>query len=193
MGWGMTSDGKTVDNNCKRDYGNQTCQDFYQLQQINYTLLDAMQDIGYDVHLIGKVDVGANILYIPEQKNATADGFHGGPDDYSGLATFSRSANILKPTKAKPVADENDNNVHPEDWGIASNCIDQINKFGANKDNQTKPWMVYCSINIPHPAFQTNATWLAGVNQAAVTLPIWPDESTFHPADEYQSISKNVW
>ena len=33
-------------------------------------------------------------------------------------------------------------------------------------------WLLYCSINIPHPAFQTNATWLNYVNHDKVSVPI---------------------
>ena len=32
-------------------------------------------------------------------------------------------------------------------------------------------WLLYCSINIPHPAFQTNATWLSYVNDNKVAVP----------------------
>jgi hypothetical protein len=45
--------------------------------------------------------------------------------------------------------------------------------------------MLYCSINIPHPAFNTNATWLAYVNDDLVGVPEWPAEDSFHPADSY--------
>ena len=44
-------------------------------------------------------------------------------------------------------------------------------------------WMLYCSINIPHPPFDTNATWLAMVHADKVPLPTWPPQSSFHPAD----------
>ena len=81
-------------------------------------------------------------------------------------------------------------------------------------------WMLYCSINIPHPPFDTNATWydilaeighiwgifcdtlgifedtfgrLSMVHADKVPLPIWPSQSSFHPADSFMSISKNVW
>eukprot|EP01084_Bolivina_argentea_P272946 464844_1 len=76
MGFGMASDGITLDKNCVKWYNKTTCRDtFGKFQALNYTLLDAMQDIGYDVYLYGKVDIGAGILQLPSQANATADGY----------------------------------------------------------------------------------------------------------------------
>ena len=47
------------------------------------------------------------------------------------------------------------------------------------------PWFLYCSLNIPHPAFRTNATWLHAVDEAAVRAspPAWPAEGSMHPYD----------
>ena len=52
---------------------------------------------------------------------------------------------------------------------------------------------MYCSINIPHPPYDTNDTWLASVDVNNIPLPQWIPENEFHPADKYQSISKHVW
>ena len=49
------------------------------------------------------------------------------------------------------------------------------------------PTVLYCSINIPHPPFDTNATWLAMVHADKVPLPTWPPQSSFHPADSCES------
>ena len=85
----MQSDGKTVDGACSGYYGDKMCEYFYSFQQANYTLLDAMKDIGYNVYLYGKVDVGGNIIELPSQSNATADGFHHGADAEWGLPIFT--------------------------------------------------------------------------------------------------------
>ena len=36
-----------------------------------------------------------------------------------------------------------------------------------------RPWLLYCSLNIPHPPVNTNATWLASVNESLVDVPPW--------------------
>eukprot|EP01084_Bolivina_argentea_P129138 228124_1 len=187
MGWAMDVDGETVDPSCLKLYNNATCHRWGKLQGINYTLFDGLQSIGYDVYLFGKVDVGAGIIEQPGQGNATIAGFHGGPS----TVITTRSANIDRATKNVPTANEHDNNVHHEDFIITANCIDRLKQI--SKSKSTKPWFMYCSINIPHPPYDTNATWLAGVNAADIPMPPWIPQDQFHPADAYQSISKHVW
>eukprot|EP01084_Bolivina_argentea_P129137 228122_1 len=195
MGWGMTTNGEQVDPECKKYYNEATCKRFGKMQIFNYTIFEAMKDNGYDVYLYGKVDVGAGVIeagpYYDNQTNATAAGFHNGPNTGSGIPIETRSANIQRPTKGVPKADDTDNNVKHVDWEIVGTCLDRLNEI--KKSKSTKPWFMYCSINIPHPAYNTNATWLSSVDINNIPLPIWLNESEFHPADKYQSISKNVW
>jgi hypothetical protein len=100
------------------------------------------------MHLYGKVDVGAGLLGSenPTEANATCNGFHSGPT----LSICTRSADIRKPTKPAPLSltSETNNHVHPEDWALVDKCVE----FLANQDKTG--WMLYCSVNIPHPAFQ---------------------------------------
>ena len=65
--------------------------------------------------------------------------------------------------------------------------------FESHDPGAPAPWFHYCSVNIPHPAFNTNATWLAKVKTELIPKPFWLPESEFHPADKYMSMSKNVW
>lgn len=80
-------------------------------------------------------------------------------------------------------------------------CVDYLTKKGkarvsararASGASQVKPWMLYCSLNIPHPPFQTNETWLKRVNHALIAPPPWERPKAMHPADAYMSISKDV-
>lgn len=110
---------------------------------------------------------------------------------------FTGSANIQKGLVGlkNPVnlTNDHDNNVHASDWKIASNCIDRLNYLGSKQYDDSKPWFMYCSINIPHPPFQTNATWLESVDANDIPIPEWIPEAEFHPADKYMSIAKHVW
>eukprot|EP00948_MAST-09A_sp_MAST-9A-sp1_P001777 g1777.t1 len=192
-GRGFAADAKgNLDSTCVELYSKETCQAWKEEQQMNGTFFDVLKDnMGYDVNVFGKVDVGAGVLerFGP---HATADGFHGGPS----LSILTRSADIRKPTKPNPmnITNDNDNNVHPEDWRMIGNCIDWLrNKAADNSDNidGKKPWFMYCSLNIPHPPFNTNASWLKGVNESNVDVP--PSFRTeAHPYDTYMSDSKAV-
>ena len=70
---------------------------------------------------------------------------------------------------------------------MVDKCVDFLQRQDATG------WMLYCSVNIPHPSFNTNATWLKYVNESAIPPPPWQDETKMHPADTYMSQSKNVW
>ena len=159
---------------CIQSYSLEVCTAMAKAGNVTATILDAMRDHAYEPHLYGKVDVGAGILSDWDEGNATCDGYHGGPI----LPISARAADIRKATKGQPVANEEDNHVHPEDWKMVPRCIEFLHNIAARnaeakvtstsphypKQFATEPskfenWMLYCSINIPHPAFQTNATY----------------------------------
>lgn len=179
-----------VDENCKGLYSEETCLKWGVAQNVTTTLADSMDSLGYNVKFLGKIDVGAQL----DPNNTWGQGFHGGPS----LPILTRTADIRKPTKPDPVSitDDSVNNVHPEDWKLFPQCIqylDSLGRGGGARAAATEPWMLYCSINIPHPAFKTNATWLKSVHGDKVNPPKWPAREAFHPADSYQSISKAAW
>ena len=76
LGFAMSSNG-TLDSQCVKLYNEDTCIYFgTKMQNNNYTLLDAMKQIGYQTYLYGKVDIAGGIIELPSQKNATADGWY---------------------------------------------------------------------------------------------------------------------
>ena len=148
-------------------------------------VVDTLEDAGCLVCLYGKVDVGAGVIEAPGQENATVPGFHGGPT----LSITGRSADIRRPTKPDPINITNDSNnhVHEEDWLKTKECMEWFD------EKHSSSWMLYCSVNIPHPAFATNATWLESVHEDLINIPTWIPKDKFHPADSYMSQSKDVW
>ena len=99
---------------CVAAYSRSACKDFGEKQNVSFTLVDKIRGAGFKPHLYGKVDVGAGILAPPNESNATASGFHGGPI----LTISARAADIRRATKPDPISitSDKDNNVHPEDW-----------------------------------------------------------------------------
>ena len=136
------------------------------------------------------VDIGAGILQDPKETHAKANGYHSGP----ALNILTRTADIRRATKPDPLTITNDfdNHVHQEDWNLLPKCIDFL-KSKSNPSANDATWMLYCSINIPHPAFNTNSTWLKGVAVEDIPTPTWLPKDQFHPADSYMSQSKSVW
>ena len=181
-----------VDKQCKVKWNQSICHHMAGQWQsgVNHTtpdVLRALRDFGkVDVNVYGKVDIGFGFL--EEFANATQDGFHGGPT----MSIHTRSADIHGPTKPDPrsITRTDDDHVHPEDWAMIDRCIEWF----ATHDPRKRGWLLHCSVNIPHPPFETNATWLAKVNESAVGVPrsFRPAVSQMHPADAYVTISKNV-
>ncbi len=189
-GFGMSPDGN-IDAACMQKFDEETCRAWGKEQNLTATFFHSLKNAaGYDVEVFGKVDVGAGVSK-DFGSHVTADGFHGGPS----LPILTRSADIRRPTKENPmsITNDSDNHVHPEDWKMISNCIDWLNQRGESSAPQDN-WMLYCSLNIPHPPFDSNNTWLDYVDDDLVDVPTWPAHGAAepHPYDSYMSVSKDV-
>ena len=93
---------------------------------------------------------------------------------------MTRAADVFRPTKPAPnssaMLNDHNNNVHPEDFATMRACADFLARHGGGGAAEGPAWFVKCSVNIPHPAFETNATWLAAVNDSLVDVPVWIDK-----------------
>ena len=186
-GLAVAPDG-TVDPACASKYDAAECAAWGASQEVNATFFDSLVDAGYNVTVLGKVDVGADVLR--RYPGATETGYDG-----DELSTFTRSADIRKPTKffeTNQHADEVFSASRQLDWTTIERCVEWLN----SPTPAAAPWLLYCSLNIPHPPFNTNATWLASVNESLVDVPPWADpknaSARAHPYDAYMSISKAV-
>jgi len=180
-----------LDDECVSLFGAGQCREWASQQNYSETIFSAMAGLGYHVNLYGKVDIGAGVQNDKAFKQQTsATGWHGGPS----IGIQTRSADIRRPTKQEPltITSDHDNNVHPEDWATVQRCEDWVNELPSAAEG--KPFFLYCSVNIPHPAFQTNATWLAKVDEDKIQLPPWRDgfPEQWHQYDQYMAISKHV-
>lgn len=180
---------------CVKSWDEETCEAWSREQNLTSTLLHSLRDAAlYEVQVFGKTDVGGNVNRDFGPYGAS-DGFHGGPS----LPILTRSADIRKPTKPRPtnITDEHDDDVHPEDWETIHRCIEWLRARGDGRGRTNAPrnWVLYCSLNIPHPPFNTNSSWISKyVNVSAVDVPEWPPGGApeAHPYDSYMSASKHV-
>ena len=178
-----------TDEHCKTAWNQSICEQIKSWQPNVSTatpdILRGLRNGGVDVAVFGKVDIGFGFL--EEFENATVDGWHGG----AMMSVQTRSADIRGPTKPDPrdMTSTTNDNVHGEDWTMVDRCLEWLGGHDAARDG----WLLHCSLNIPHPPFQTNATWLSRVNASAVGVPAsFTDVASMHPADAYATISKNV-
>jgi arylsulfatase A-like enzyme len=184
-----TATGK-LDSHCVSDWGEAQCAAFQKLQGINATFLDHLhRQANMSLNLFGRFDIGAGIL--DECNTCSGDGFHGGPD----LTILTRAANILRPTKPSPysMVDDDTPNPYGDDETHTELALEWLRTHEpAAPGSGQPPWLLWMGILAPHPPYDTNATWLAQVNESAVDVPPLPDRATMHPYDTYMSISKNA-
>ena len=62
MGIALYVNQSLADPHCVKYYGNETCFMLGAKQNVNYTLLSGMEEVGYEVYLYGRMDVGAVFL-----------------------------------------------------------------------------------------------------------------------------------
>ena len=192
-----------LDSNCVYKFDRKTCEHWAATQRVNSSFFDALSAVyatdedenKCTLCIMGKVDIGMNegSRWGPHVNGGNNDGFHGGPR----LNILTRAADIRKPTKPNPrtITNDRDDRVHPEDWKTTDYCIDWLHAKGAAHRSghaPSSPWFLYCSLNIPHPPFHTNGTWLQSVDQPAVRArpPRWGDLTRYHPHDAYMTTSK---
>merc|ERR1712083_970348 len=106
----------------------------------------------------------------------------------------SRSMNIFRSQHSTtPVNQTNDHHAEPTakvDYTTAAVCIEKMKKF--RKSGSSTPWLLHCSINIPHYPFQTEPRWLERVKVDSIPRPQWLAESMMHPADSYAVTAKGM-
>eukprot|EP01084_Bolivina_argentea_P108256 193464_1 len=82
-------------------------------------------------------------------------------------------------------------NPHSSDADITEKCIQRLNILGSIQ--QTKPFLLYCSIDIPHPPYVTNSTWLKYVNTNKITIPLNLNKTKYNKFDQYASVIDDSW
>eukprot|EP01084_Bolivina_argentea_P244724 409918_1 len=122
----------TLDNYCIQNYNEKTCQRISTIQSVNYTILNAMQSLGYNVYITGKLHIGAAIMQMPSQSNATNPAFSP-PGNWNSMISITRSANILRSVFPDIMSEYNDTTVNPHssDADITEKCIQRLNTLGS--------------------------------------------------------------
>ena len=131
-----------------------------------------LEDAGYQSSVTGKTDY-----------------LSGGHSLGARVWAWNRAANIRLPQKDRPRADlerDGGERCHVKDWGL----IDQSVRWMKDHANEAEPFMLYCGVSIPHPAFITSPYWLDKIAPDLVQLP--PYEEKLHPVMEYMSATKNT-
>jgi arylsulfatase A-like enzyme len=190
-GRGLARSTKTgaLDSNCVAAWSRAFCEAVSAQQNVTATLLDAVQSAGYRFAPFGRFDIGAGVL--DDYPGTDGDGWHDGPE----LGILARGAAIEGAIDARgPRAntDTADPNAYPADQrraGAASAWL----LADAPAAGQA-PFFLWCGLMIPHPPYDTNATWAAHVNASApADVPAQVPRGATHAYDAFMSRAKHVW
>lgn len=137
------------------------------------TFQTRLEGAGYRSRVIGKTD------YVS-----------GGHSLGARVWAWTRAANIRLAQKDRPfadVVDQENRRVHRGDWNKVDAATAWLKERGGAPN---EPFMLYCGLSIPHPAFKTSKAWLDTIDEDAVILP--PYEEKLHPVMEYMSATKHT-
>eukprot|EP01084_Bolivina_argentea_P249239 417134_1 len=214
-----------ADPNCAKivGYGEQICVELGRRQNVTTTIKQSMISADYNVQLFGKMDIGGGMSVT---NTTNADGFHSpqngnwsnklnGSCSINNTKTYcagevihfwTRQSNVTHGGMLSPpvgnwininFAKGSSMEVHDET--VMNNCVDYIHKYA--NSNETKPFLMYCSMVNPHPPYFTNSTWLKYLNYTALNESYYGLLNNFNGinsfnnmnhADKYTSISYNV-
>ena len=105
------------------------------------------------------------------------------------VSAWTRSANIERPSynEAAPRIIESDlERVHERDWQEVERAGQWLREQSSAEGS---PFLLYLSVNAPHPAFITSRHYLDKLDLGAVDIP--PLDPTDHPVVRYSRISRN--
>ena len=177
------------DKGCVANYGAEQCEAWAQAFPLPAgILLDALAAAGYDVKVLGKVDIGANV---PQRFQDAADqSDHEGPE----MRTVPRGAGLLLNSMAWGgwSSDTNKSNAFADDANTTAEAVAWLRARGAGGSAAAAaaPFFLYMGLNIPHPPFETWAAWLGKVNKSSIHPPWLPTQAEAHPFDWHMSVSK---
>ena len=148
-------------------------------------LFDAFAEAGYEIKVLGKVDVGANVVRRYADAGDQAD--HTGPE----ARTVPRGAGLLRNSMAwNGWHAATDDAANPIDDNTTDAAVRWLQARAA-RGAAAPPFLLYYGLNLPHEPFTTNATWLARVDASRINRPWAPNSSAaLHPYDWHMSVSK---
>ncbi|MEA3403942.1 MAG: sulfatase-like hydrolase/transferase [Armatimonadota bacterium] len=105
------------------------------------------------------------------------------------IGSWTRTANIQRPISRTPLPRIDDGDPWGADWQRAWQAID----FMREASSRDRPFMLYLTTGLVHPAFIASTRYMELIDQDAIEIPpdLGPLEDTEHPVMRYMRITKN--
>ena len=79
----------------------------------------------------------------------------------------------------------------PEDYAAIAGCVDALRAGGWGAGSSAQ--FLYCSIIVPHPAYKSNATYMAAVANLTMTVPAQVRPNKKSPCDSLIFATDTLW
>lgn len=175
------------DSDCVRVFGHDACVAFGESQQAPPTFIDRLASAGYNISLFGKMHVGAGLTRFNGQLNAFP--FNAGSSN-KALREWTRGLGPETNTKGVPQSAKTKWDLHSKldldapatrnDYEAIDHCLGLL-RSGLLSTASSQ--FLYCSILVPHPPYQTNATYMQMVEKLDIHVPAQVPKSKLHPND----------
>jgi arylsulfatase A-like enzyme len=158
-------------------YGADWCVEEGKKQNVTSSIRHELVQLGYDVHLVGKMDTGGGVCREGVDHCFGGNGYHDTGNwstntsnvrtYYKGdlIHSWASSASIGEPVfqplesprNAWISTDNPDGGPFPQDWPMINRCVDFLRNLGgpttsrSGEEAGAKPFALYCSVLDPHP------------------------------------------
>lgn len=128
---------------------------------------ERLSDAGYRVHIVGKTD------YLSGHHSLGAR-----------VTAWTAPASIKVPGRSARPQAEIVREPH-RDWQSVRKSQEWLREHGRDR---SAPFIAYCGLNLPHPAFRSRLEWLQKIDYDRVTVP--PYDAGMHPVMDFMRVRK---
>ncbi len=136
------------------------------------TFRDTFDRAGYRTGAIGPIDYAYGLHSIRDR-----------------IGSWTRAANIERPTCRTPLPEILDETPHGRDWELCYRAVDWLHEASRSD----RPFMLYFTTGLVHPAFRALRSYMDLVDADALEIPptLGGLDLHCHPVDRYMRITKN--
>ena len=193
-GVAINGDATNLDQHCLDILDVDLCTKYTKLQNAPPTFIDRLNASGYNVTLYGKMHAGFGLDRYAGQ--ITEFPFSRGRDAKSGRELtrgLGPAINVkgVNQVHAPPSPPKNVSQpANPGDYVTLDSCVKSL-RAGLFSDPDGGQFL-YCSIIVPHPSYETNATYLAPLANLTIDPISWVPLNESHPSDVASAIQKGL-
>ena len=190
-----------VDHKCVASFNRSFCEAAADRQKAPPTWIDHLAEAGYGINLYGKMHAGFGLDRYPGSiqefpfNNPTGKATSKEAKELRewtrGLGPETNVKGVVQASKCAHPSESLKRPALSVDYQCMDSCVAALR--GGLFSNSSAPQLLYCSIIVPHPPYQSNSTFMQAVANLTVDVPRLVPHGDCHPNDRTTSIIKGLW